>query len=723
MYSWYQEAAVIVMDQSTRQDAKLGTPEPQPAAGGAALAPIQLINAPRLRLGALAVDPPRRRLVHDDGREEFLEPRVMQVLVALARVPGAIISRDDLIACCWDGRFVSDDAINRVMSRLRRVSQEIGKDSLRLETITKVGFRLVVAEDMERAEPLSIRTAPAPPAALREIGAAEPAHAEADRAEADRTEADRAEAARPSGQVLATSAPARMAFSIRLGAIVAGLAAIALLTLVAGALIWRSTLKGRSIPMLQLASFDNLSPTGAPGAAQALREDLIASLGRSTSVQLFTDGDKTTPGLLSFRLGGSVQQLGATLHFAFTLSRGAPGAIVWSGVIERPVADAAAAPRQIATQVSYTVRCVLDGAGGYPGALPQGAMSNYAQFCAEVASSESGEAVSRRTEDLRKVVAQAPNFATGWAALGYVIGDTFAYPVALWDSGSRKEATEAADRALRLDPANTWGRLAKALLVPLPNYAGRDDALRLATQSTDTFGDAHAAYARFLLSVGRLKEGAFMAEHGYDLDPNDREAITRLVQAFYMMNRVPEADALLNQANSLWGDSDKLTIYKLWAATWDGHHQDALKTLQTGLYDDAIRRVGPDAGSPAPIADAGAAVFKALDSGTAADRAAAVDIMSRLAADPKPIDPFVPVALAALGHDQDALSAEERTVKEWSTSLTFILFTPPFANARRSPQFAALADRLGLLSYWRLPGRAPDFCTDPNPPPLCRGLR
>jgi len=123
------------------------------------------------------------------------------------------------------------------------------------------------------------------------------------------------------------------------------------------------------------------------------------------------------------------------------------------------------------------------------------------------------------------------------------------------------------------------------------------------------------------------------------------------------------------------------------------------------------------------MADAGAAVFKALDSGVEADRTAAADAMAHLAKDLRPIDPFVPVALAALGRDQEALAADERVVREWSTSLTVLLFTPPFANARRTPQFAALADRLGLLNYWRKTGRAPDFCTDPNPPPLCQGLR
>ncbi len=692
--------------------------EPNAAADGAQLAAVQLVTSPQMRLGALTIDPPRRRLVHDDGQEEFLEPRVMQVLVAFTRAPGVILSRDDLIAACWEGRFVSDDAVNRVMSRLRRVSQEIGKDSFRLETITKVGFRLVVVEELGQAQAPSTPSDTALPAVLP-TEAGEPAR-------------DEAEASPPSGQVVAAVTPAqrrtvlataRAAFRVRPGAILAGLAGVALLSLLAGVLFLRSAPRGRPIPELQLARFETVSLGGAPGAEQALREELVAIFGRSNSLQLITDGAKASPGPSSFQLAGSVQPFGPTLRFAFTLSRGAPGAVIWSSVIERPLSDAAAAPRQIAAQVGFTVRCVLDGAADYPGALPQAALSDYAQYCAGVASSESGEAVSRRTQDLRKVVAQAPDFATAWGALGYVIGDTFAYPTALWDAGSRTEAKEAADRALRLNPANTWGRLAKALLVPLPNYAGRDDALRLAIQTTDTFGDAHAAYARFLLSVGRLKEGALIAERAYDLDGNDREAITRLVQSFYMLNRVPEADALLKQANGQWGDSDKLTIYKLWAATWDGHHQDALETLKTGQYDAAIRGVGPDLGAPAPIADAGATVFKALDSGTAADRVAASELMSRLAVDPRPIDPFVPVALAALGHDQQALAATQRVVKEWSTSLTFLLFTPPFANARRSPQFETLANRLGLLSYWRLPGRAPDFCHEANPPRLCQGLR
>jgi DNA-binding winged helix-turn-helix (wHTH) protein/tetratricopeptide (TPR) repeat protein len=107
---------------------------------------IDLAQAAEFRLGELVVRPAIRQLCHDDGRDEVLEPRVMQVLVALAHANGGIVSRDMLTACCWEGRVVGEDAINRVISRLRRSAEGIGQGSFRIETITKVGYRLLTGE-------------------------------------------------------------------------------------------------------------------------------------------------------------------------------------------------------------------------------------------------------------------------------------------------------------------------------------------------------------------------------------------------------------------------------------------------------------------------------------------------------------------------------------------------------------------------------------------------
>ena len=102
-----------------------------------------LTKAVGFALGPLTVDPPSRR-VSAGQRSEMLEPRVMRVLVAFGEAGGKVLSRDDLIEQCWDGTVVGDNAINQVISRLRRVFDDLSGGAVCLETITKVGFRLVV---------------------------------------------------------------------------------------------------------------------------------------------------------------------------------------------------------------------------------------------------------------------------------------------------------------------------------------------------------------------------------------------------------------------------------------------------------------------------------------------------------------------------------------------------------------------------------------------------
>jgi DNA-binding winged helix-turn-helix (wHTH) protein/tetratricopeptide (TPR) repeat protein len=104
---------------------------------------IDLARARPMRVGRLVLDPPVRQVRHDDGAEEVVEPRVMQVLLALALSEGDIVTRDTLTERCWEGRVVGEDAINRVISRLRRLSEGIGAGSFRLETVTRIGYRLI----------------------------------------------------------------------------------------------------------------------------------------------------------------------------------------------------------------------------------------------------------------------------------------------------------------------------------------------------------------------------------------------------------------------------------------------------------------------------------------------------------------------------------------------------------------------------------------------------
>lgn len=124
------------------------------------LQPIVLAHEPDFRIGDVEVRPAARELVTATGRT-MLEPRVMQMLIALHRAGGAVVTKDELIRLCWNNRIVGEDAISRVASRLRVAAAQHARNCFRVETITKVGYRLVESEVAanDDPEPLATRDA------------------------------------------------------------------------------------------------------------------------------------------------------------------------------------------------------------------------------------------------------------------------------------------------------------------------------------------------------------------------------------------------------------------------------------------------------------------------------------------------------------------------------------------------------------------------------------
>ena len=137
--------------------------------------------------GEWIVDPELNTLRR--GREERrVEPKVMKVLLALAERQNHVVSKEDLIAAVWPDTFVSDDVLTRCISVLRRVTHDDPQVPRFIQTVPKVGYRLIVdvealtsAEPMTPAAParqpeqITVATAPAPTAPTQEvITAAEP---------------------------------------------------------------------------------------------------------------------------------------------------------------------------------------------------------------------------------------------------------------------------------------------------------------------------------------------------------------------------------------------------------------------------------------------------------------------------------------------------------------------------------------------------------------------
>jgi adenylate cyclase len=94
------------------------------------------------QLGDIAVHPRRSALLRG-GQEIRLEPRVMSILVELARRPGEVIGRDEFAETVWRGRVVSDEVLSHNVSVLRSALGDDARSPRFIQTVPTVGYRLV----------------------------------------------------------------------------------------------------------------------------------------------------------------------------------------------------------------------------------------------------------------------------------------------------------------------------------------------------------------------------------------------------------------------------------------------------------------------------------------------------------------------------------------------------------------------------------------------------
>lgn len=117
---------------------------------------IDLATERSFRVGRASIDPVSREATFD-GKTERLQPQNLKVLIALARGSGRVVTRDQLVDLCWNGRFVGDDVINRAIANLRQFAERAG--SFSIETVPRAGYRLVETSPTRwRLRPLALFT-------------------------------------------------------------------------------------------------------------------------------------------------------------------------------------------------------------------------------------------------------------------------------------------------------------------------------------------------------------------------------------------------------------------------------------------------------------------------------------------------------------------------------------------------------------------------------------
>jgi DNA-binding winged helix-turn-helix (wHTH) protein len=88
--------------------------------------PSEHLPSSAFLLAGLHVDP-STGVVRGPQGEVRLEPRVMAVLEALARRPGELVTRTDLLTAIWPGGDVYDEALTQCVYQLRQQLVGVGR--------------------------------------------------------------------------------------------------------------------------------------------------------------------------------------------------------------------------------------------------------------------------------------------------------------------------------------------------------------------------------------------------------------------------------------------------------------------------------------------------------------------------------------------------------------------------------------------------------------------
>jgi transcriptional activator of cad operon len=114
-----------------------------------------------LRVGAWCVNPASGQISRD-GETARVEVRTMRLLVCLAEHAGEVVSIDDLLSQVWSDVSVSPDSVYQAVASLRRQLGDDPKQPAYIETVPRLGYRMVATVSPWTGAPTTSATSDAP---------------------------------------------------------------------------------------------------------------------------------------------------------------------------------------------------------------------------------------------------------------------------------------------------------------------------------------------------------------------------------------------------------------------------------------------------------------------------------------------------------------------------------------------------------------------------------
>lgn len=309
----------------------------------------------KLLIGDWLVDPASSEISRR-RQTTRLETRAMRLLLCLADHPGEVVSIDDLLNQGWAGVIVSSDSVYQAMTSLRRQLGDDAKQPIYIETVPRLGYRMVAkvrpwTDSPERTEPAR--------------------------------DTSRASSPAPSGS--ASRVRAGLAIALAAGVCLA-LAILSLLHAGNGSVAASPQNIAAHQPAKSIAVVPFLDLTEGmveETFADGMTEELIDKLSKvpglmvpSPTASFYYKGRKIPVADLAKNLGviylldGSVRKSGSRVRVAARLIRADNAYVIWTETYDRPFDDILMVQDDIASKVTAALKRSIESAphdiGGTP---------------------------------------------------------------------------------------------------------------------------------------------------------------------------------------------------------------------------------------------------------------------------------------------------------------------------------------------------------------------
>lgn len=521
-----------------------------------------------------------RNLLAGPASETHIEPKVMQVLTLLAAGAPEVVERSRLLDEIWAGRAMSDEPLTRCIATLRRVLEDSAKDPQYIQTVPKLGYRLVSPVEVLHPEAASAAV-PAPVRrSLRSIGLAAAATAVIAASTIFLLAGDED-----------SDAPAQLQ--------------------VDGAQVHQAPVN--SIAVLPFA---NLSPDPENEyLSDGLTTELLNRLSRIPDLKVAArtsafsfkgrnvDATEIAARLrVAHILTGSVRQSGNRLRISAQLVDAADGYHVWTDTWEREFTDVFDMQDEIAAAVVGSLRVrLVDGLPTVSRADPE-AYALYLKARELMNEPELGDEPASQFDPALTLIMQSiaiePGYALAWGALAHVRTAR-----AQWTSGDADNeyaaARAAAERALALDPSETRALVALGNIDVLWTWDFESAARWYKQALVAGPGDLRVLKSiSFLYSrLGRDASfsGVDFADIVLERDPLNAHTLINLAYDSHVDGNPDAARAYLDRARKISPNALRIRVFDALFAYVDGDFAMAAELadgLNPPLQACALQRIG-----------------------------------------------------------------------------------------------------------------------------------